>query len=88
MHEGGLAEYFLRRSLQKKLKYRSTSLKVQKWIDRQSSDWHQSQLKVEQEGSRLSLTDLQSVFVLSSLGFIASSLVLTIEFLNFFCEFY
>ena len=76
LHEMGLTECFLRRSMQRKVVYRSQKPEVQAVVERQHQQQQQrwradNPTKQGDRGHRitsLSLVDLQSVLVLWSMG--------------------
>lgn len=94
MHQMGLIDYFLRRSTEKKIPYRSEDAAIQEWVKvrRQSTfRWYERQRQKKESGghlviAHLSLSDLQSVFVLAALGFTLSLTVFAVEVYYFtFC---
>lgn len=96
MHETGIVEFFFRRSLRRRLKYPSKNVKVQQWVRQQqrfhwrretSSTGHQEVAGSGGGGggnhraSPLSLSDLQSAYVLAAFGTVLSVAAFALEML-------
>ncbi len=89
LHECGLDEHLIRRALSYRLPLQTTDAQLKRWINRQTRppfSWYnperwefEPQPPNEEEVRKLSLTDLQSVYVLAAMGVAVSVVTFTLE---------
>lgn len=96
MHQSGLGEHFVRRTLARRISLPDTNAVLKKWLKQQQLphfSWYFSTSENQPEVHRktekpnkvpqLSFADLQSVYVLGGLGVCFSTFIFVTEFLIF-----